>query len=111
VDQHTNSHPIAPLALQGGLELYRITNLRGLLLPGTIRPPNTRNNQMAKDKHKNIINRSQCNIAALEPISSTTASPRYSNTPKEKDSDLKSHIVKIIEEDINKYLKETGKPN
>ena len=51
-----------------------------------------------------------------EPSSPTTASPGYPNIPEKQDSDLKSHLMKMIEdlkEDINNSLKEiqenTGK--
>jgi hypothetical protein len=67
---------------------------------------------MAKGKHKNIINRSQCSLAPSEPSSPTTASPGYSITPEEQESDFKSSFMKMIEaskEGINNFLKETGK--
>jgi phosphate uptake regulator len=65
---------------------------------------------MMKDKCKNIINRSQHNLAPLDTSSPTTASSRYPNTVEEPDSDLKSHLMKMIEtlkEDINNSLKKT----
>jgi hypothetical protein len=52
---------------------------------------------MARDKHKNIGNRNQCKLTT-EPSSSTTPSPGYPNTPGNKDSDLKSHLMNKIEE-------------
>ena len=64
---------------------------------------------MTRDKHKNINNRTQYNPASSEPNFPTTASPGYPNTPKKQDSDLKSHLMKMIEafkEDINNSLKE-----
>ena len=71
---------------------------------------------MARGKHKNISNRNQCNLAPSEPSSLTTAITGYPNTPEKQDSDLKSHLMKMIEdlkEDINNSLKEiqenTGK--
>jgi septal ring factor EnvC (AmiA/AmiB activator) len=69
---------------------------------------NTRYNQMVRGKHKNISNRSQCFLAPSEPSSSTTASPGYPNTPEKRDSDLNSHLMKMIEElkeEINNSLK------
>ena len=66
---------------------------------------------MTRDKHKNINNRTQYNPASSEPNFPTTASPGYSNTPKKQDSDLKSHLMKMIEdlkEDINNSINETG---
>ena len=48
-------------------------------------------------------------MAALKPSSLNTASPGYTNTPKNQEADLKSYLMKIIEsfeEDINNSLKE-----
>ena len=71
---------------------------------------------MAGSKHKNISNRNQRYLASLEPSSPTTASPGYPNTPEKQDSDLKSHLMMMIEDfkkDISNSLKEiqenTGK--
>lgn len=58
----------------------------GLLQSGIFRPANTRDNQTAKDKHKNIINRSQLHMAPSESRSHTTTSPGYPNTPVEHNS-------------------------
>jgi hypothetical protein len=47
-------------------------------------------------------------LTTLEPSSPTRASPEYPNTPENQGSDLKSHLMKIIEnfkEDINNALK------
>ena len=51
-----------------------------------------------------------------EPSSPTSASHGYPNIPEKQDSDLKSHLMKMIEDfkkDINNFLKEiqenTGK--
>jgi hypothetical protein len=43
----------------------------------TARPANTRDNQMATGKGKNISKGSQSYLASSEPSSHTTASPRY----------------------------------
>jgi hypothetical protein len=82
-------------------------------IPRTV---NTRDNQMARGKHKTINNRSQYTLASSEPSSSTTASPRYPNTSENHDADLKFYLMKIIEffkEDINnsrkKIQENTGK--
>jgi hypothetical protein len=67
---------------------------------------------MVKGKHKTISNRNQNTWASSEP-SSTTASPAY-NTPENKESVLKSYLMKIIEsfkEDINNSLKEIQERN
>ena len=52
-------------------------------------------------KHKNLSNRSQGYLASPEPCSP--------NTPEKQDSDLKSHLMMMIEdikEDINNSHKE-----
>ena len=71
---------------------------------------------MTRGKGKNISNRNQGYLASSEPSSPTTASPGYPNTPEKQDSDLKSHLMMMIEDfkkDINNSLKEiqenTGK--
>jgi hypothetical protein len=55
-------------------------------------------------------------LGTIRPSSPTTASPGYPNTPRKQDSDLKSHLKKMIEDfkdNINNSLKEiqenTGK--
>jgi hypothetical protein len=42
-------------------------------------------------------------LAPSEPSSPTTASPGYPNTPEIQDSDLKSHLMKMIE-DLKEYI-------
>ena len=71
---------------------------------------------MVRGTGKNISNRNQGYLASSESPSSTTASPGYPNTPEKQDSDLKSHLMMVIEnfkKDINNSLKEiqenTGK--
>jgi hypothetical protein len=59
---------------------------------------NTRCNQMARGKLKNICNKTQCHLSTSKPSSPTTASPECPNTPEKQDSDLKSHLMKMIEE-------------
>ena len=82
----------------------------------TARPVNTREYQMARGKGKSISNRNQGYLASSEPSSSTTVSSEYPNTPEKQDSDLRSHLMMMIEDfkkDINNFLKEiqedTGK--
>ena len=69
------------------------------------RPIHTKDYQMAKGKHKNIIiNRSQCSLEQSDPSAPTAASPKYPNTPEEKDPNHKSHITEMImafRKDIN----------
>jgi hypothetical protein len=64
---------------------------------------------MAKGKRKNLTNRNQEHWASSEPRTTTTASPRYPNTPEKQDLDLKSYIMMLVEDfkkDINNPLKE-----
>ena len=79
---------------------------------GTERPTNTRDNQMERGKGKNISNRNQGYVALSEPSSPTTASPGYTNTLEKQDSDLKSHLMMMINDfkkDMNNSLKEIQK--
>ena len=78
-------------------------------IPASDNRTNTRDNQVAKGECRNFTNRNQGNMVASEPNSSTTASPRYRNTPEKQDLDLKSLIMIMLEEhkeNINKSLKE-----
>jgi hypothetical protein len=64
---------------------------------------------MAKGNHKNLTNRKQDNSPSAEPSTPTSASPGYPNTPKKKDSDLKSYLLMLVEDikkDFNNSLKE-----
>jgi hypothetical protein len=64
---------------------------------------------MARGKYKNISNRNQGYFASSENSSSITASTGYPNAPEKQDSDLKSHLMMMIEDfkkDINNSLKE-----
>jgi hypothetical protein len=75
----------------------------------TARPVNTRDNQVARGKSKNISNRNQGYLASSEPSSPNTVSPGYPNTPEKQDPELKSHLMMMIEDfkDINNSFKET----
>jgi hypothetical protein len=53
---------------------------------------------MERGKSKNISNRNQGFLASSEHSSPTTASPGYPNTPEKQDSDLKSHLMMMIED-------------
>ena len=73
------------------------------------RASSTRDNQMAGGRHKDISNRNQGNVASSEPNSSTIADDGYTTTLEKQDSDLKSHLMMMIEDlkkDINNSLKE-----
>ena len=64
---------------------------------------------MMKDKSKNISSRNQGYLASSEPSSPTTVNSGYLNTPEKQDSDLRLHLMVMIEEfkkDINNSLKE-----
>ena len=64
---------------------------------------------MARGKYKNLSNRNQDYLASSEPSSPTTVNSGYLNTPEKQDSDLKSHLMVMIEyfkKDINSSLKE-----
>jgi chromosome segregation ATPase len=56
---------------------------------------------MAKGKHKNLTKRNQDYSPSSEPSNPTSASPRYTNTPKNQDLDLKSYLMMLVE-DIKK---------
>jgi hypothetical protein len=64
---------------------------------------------MAKGKCTNLTNRNQDHSASPEPRTLTTVSPGYANTPEKQDSDLKSHLMMLVEDfkkGINNSLKE-----
>ena len=63
---------------------------------------------MAGGKHKNISNRNKGYLASSEPNSPTIASPGYTITQENQDSDLKSLLMMMIE-DINNSIKEIQK--
>jgi hypothetical protein len=67
---------------------------RNKLQQVTARTPNTRDYKMAKGKCKNI--RNQDHLASSETSRPTTASPRYPNTPKKQDTDLKSYLMMLV---------------
>jgi hypothetical protein len=70
---------------------------------------NTRDFQMAKGKHRNLINKNQEDWAPSEPSMPNTTSSGYPNTPEKQDSDLKSHLMMVVEDfkkGINNSLKE-----
>jgi hypothetical protein len=74
------------------------------------RKANIINNQMARGKGKNISNRNQGYLQSSEPGSPTTVSLGYTNISEKQDSDLKSHLMMMIEgfkKHINNSLKET----
>jgi hypothetical protein len=63
---------------------------------------------MAKGKCKNDTNRNQYDSPSSEHSTPTSASPRYPNTPKKQDWDLKSYLMMLVEnikKDFNNSLK------
>ena len=63
---------------------------------------------MARGKGKSIRNRNQGYMTSSEPSSPTTASPVQPNTTEKQDSDLKPHLMMMIEDfkkNINNPLK------
>lgn len=67
---------------------------------------------MAKDHHKNTINKNQGNMAPPEPSYPNIASPGCPNTAEAQDDDLKSNPIEMIEnfkKEMNKSLKELSK--
>jgi hypothetical protein len=102
---------ISTTARDAGLlrDLKQPRDKRGRLQRESPRPANTRNNQMARGKCKNIRTRIQCTWALSEASSPTTASLAYINRPENQDADLKSYLMKVIQsfkKDINNSLKE-----
>jgi hypothetical protein len=63
---------------------------------------------MARGKGKNIRNRNQGYLASSEPSSPTSGSPGYPNTPERQYSDLKLHLIMMIE-DFKKYINNSTK--
>ena len=73
----------------------------------TARTDNTRDNMMEKGKGKNTSNRKQGYLAHSHPSTPTTVRPGYIKTPEKQDSDLKSHLIMVMEDfkkDINNSL-------
>jgi hypothetical protein len=63
---------------------------------------------MVRGKQKNISNRNQGYFASSEPSSPMTVIPAYPITPEKQDSDLKAHLMKMVQnfkKDITNSLK------
>jgi hypothetical protein len=63
---------------------------------------------MSRGKDKNMSHKNQSYLASSEPNSPTTASPEKPNTAEKQDSDLKSHLMMMVEDfkkDISNSLK------
>ena len=79
----------------------------GLLLLGTTRPGNTKDNTKAKEQYKNTINKSQGNMEIPEPEYLTVPRLVYVNTAETQENDYKFNFMKIIEafkRGMNKFL-------
>jgi hypothetical protein len=64
---------------------------------------------MMKGKHRNLTNRNQDHSPSSEPSTTTSANPGFPNTPKKQESDLKSYLMMLVEDnkkDFNNSLKE-----
>jgi hypothetical protein len=64
---------------------------------------------MVKGKCKNLTNRNQEHSPSSERSTPTSASPGHPNTPEKIDSDLKAHLMMMVEDikkDFNNSLKE-----
>jgi hypothetical protein len=64
---------------------------------------------MVKGKCKNLTNRNKDCSPSSEPSTPTSASPGCPKTPEKQDSDLKSHLIMMVEDfkkGINNPLKE-----
>jgi hypothetical protein len=51
---------------------------------------------MAKDRCKNLTNRNQDHSPSSEPSTPTSASPGYTNTTKNIDTDLKVYLIMMV---------------
>jgi hypothetical protein len=63
---------------------------------------------MAKGRRKNLTNRNQNHSPSSEPSTLTSANPRYPNTPKKLDPNLKAYLMMMVEDikkDFNNSLK------
>ncbi|EDM11615.1 rCG65930 [Rattus norvegicus] len=70
---------------------------------------NTRDNLMARGKHRNPSNRKQDYMASSEPNSPTKANTDYPNTPEKQDLVSKSYLIMMLEDfkkDIKNSLRE-----
>jgi hypothetical protein len=69
--------------------LHNQDNKRNRLQSETVCVGSTRDNQMARDKHKNISYRKQDYLASSDASFITIANPEYPNTLEKQDSDFK----------------------
>ena len=81
---------MSPKSADTGLQAHR----RKKLKPETARTTNRdRDDQMVKDKQKNVTNRKQGYMASSDPVVPQQPSPVYPNTPEKQYLDLKSHLM------------------
>ena len=96
---------VSPRGVVKGLQAHS----RDKLQPERVGTINTRDNQMAKGKRRNVANRNQGNMAPSKPNIPTRASPGCPNTPEKQDLGLKSQLMMLMEgfkKNINNSLKE-----
>jgi hypothetical protein len=62
---------------------------------------------MVRGKSKNISNRIQGYLASFRTQFSHHSNTGYTNTPEKQDSDLKSHLMMMVE-DFKKDIRSTG---
>ena len=94
-----------PTSTGACLQMHR----RYKLQPETARPFNTRGNQIAKSKGKNLTNRNRGYLATSEPSYPNTACSGYLQQLEKEGLELKSHLIMLIEDfkkDINNFLEE-----
>jgi hypothetical protein len=89
------------LGLPRSADTHKITgsqaHRRDKLQSETAISTNIKDNQMAKSKHKKKSNGNQGYLTSSETSSHMTASQGYPNTTEMKDSDLKQHLMMMIE--------------
>jgi hypothetical protein len=81
---------------------------REKLLSESARPTKTRDSQMERCKYKKQSNKNKDKLTSSEPSSPTTASPGYPHTPEKQDTNLKSHLMMLIE-DLTKVIHNSPK--
>jgi hypothetical protein len=84
---------------------YQLLKISQIVCPvvSNLYSASTRDKRRVRGKSKNISNRSQGYLALSEPRFPSTVSLGYSNTPENRDSNLKSHLTVMLE-DINKQM-------
>jgi len=83
-----------------GKEVYSTPDTKGyktvLPLSEIAEQGNTRDNLMARGKHRNPSNKNLDYLLSSEPNSPTKANTEYPNTPEKQDLDLKSQLIMMM---------------